>query len=95
MPLQNRIFQPKASVPDRRLSSNPSGKFHRFICFFGSVCFSALLTGCTTYTWPDGSQKTVLGVPAEEENSRYEEDLQNGTQYKLPGEVPPKKEPQE
>ncbi|XGA81694.1 hypothetical protein OR573_07755 [Halomonas sp. CH40] len=53
------------------------------------------LAGCTTYTWPDGSQKTVLGVPAEEENSRYEEDIQTGTQYRLPGEVPPKKEPQE
>ncbi|NOG32061.1 hypothetical protein HLB35_10365 [Halomonas sp. TBZ9] len=53
------------------------------------------LAGCTTYTWPDGSQKTVLGVPAEEENSRYEEDIQTGTQYRLPGEVPPKKELQE
>ncbi|MWJ26658.1 hypothetical protein GPM19_00295 [Halomonas sp. ZH2S] len=47
------------------------------------------LGGCTTYTWPDGSQETVLGVPAEEENRRYEEERQpEGVRYRIPGEVP-------
>ena len=53
------------------------------------------LSGCTTYTWPDGSQKTVIGVPATEENSRYEDNIEAGIRYRTPGEIPPKKDIQE
>lgn len=53
------------------------------------------LAGCTTYTWPDGSQKTVIGVPTADENSRYEENTDTGPRYRVPGEVPPKKDIQE
>ena len=34
------------------------------------IAFPLLLAGCTTYTWPDGSQETVIGVVPEEENQR-------------------------
>lgn len=44
-------------------------------------------TGCTTYTWPDGSKETVLGVPAEKENARYEDDRNEAVRYRLPGET--------
>ncbi|MCP1314675.1 MULTISPECIES: hypothetical protein [unclassified Halomonas] len=50
------------------------------------------LTGCTTYTWPDGSQKTVIGVAPEDENQRYEEQRTDGVRYRVPGVAP---EPQE
>ena len=46
------------------------------------------LVGCTTYTWPDGSQETVLGVVPEEENKRYEEQQAEGVRYRIPGEIP-------
>lgn len=46
------------------------------------------LAGCTTYTWPDGSQKTVLGVAPEDENKRYEEQQAEGVRYRVPGEIP-------
>ncbi|PRY65486.1 hypothetical protein B0H98_1028 [Vreelandella songnenensis] len=46
------------------------------------------LSGCTTYTWPDGSQETVLGVAPEDENRRYEEQRADGVRYRIPGEVP-------
>ncbi len=49
---------------------------------------SLLLTGCTTYTWPDGSQETVLGVVAEDENRQYEEPRADGVRYRKPGELP-------
>ncbi|WP_346797971.1 hypothetical protein R5M92_03760 [Halomonas sp. Bachu 37] len=43
------------------------------------------LGGCTTYTWPDGSRETVMGMPAEEENRRYEETAADGVRYRVPG----------
>ena len=46
------------------------------------------LAGCTTYTWPDGSQETVLGVVAEDENRQYEEPRADGVRYRKPGELP-------
>ncbi|QHD49703.1 hypothetical protein [Vreelandella aquamarina] len=46
------------------------------------------LAGCTTYTWPDGSQETVLGVVAEDENRQYEEPHADGVRYRKPGELP-------
>ncbi|MGE6606505.1 hypothetical protein ACQKE4_08280 [Halomonas sp. NPDC076908] len=46
------------------------------------------LVGCTTYTWPDGSQETVLGVVPEDENKRYEEQQAEGVRYRIPGEIP-------
>lgn len=46
------------------------------------------LVGCTTYTWPDGSQETVLGVVPEDENKRYEEQQVEGVRYRIPGEIP-------
>ena len=49
-------------------------KCRGFILLFSLITVVLVsLTGCTTYTWPDGSQETVLGVPPEEENRRYEE----------------------
>ncbi|MBZ5487756.1 hypothetical protein HW452_09485 [Halomonas aquamarina] len=45
------------------------------------------LSGCTTYTWPDGSQETVLGVAPEDENRRYEEQRADGVRYRIPGDV--------
>ncbi|OJA04658.1 hypothetical protein [Halomonas sp. QHL1] len=47
-----------------------------------------LLAGCTTYTWPDGSQETVIGVVPEEENQRYEEERVDGVRYRIPDEIP-------
>ena len=56
------------------------------------LCFALLpllpLAGCTTYTWPDGSQETVLGVVPEDENRRYEEPQADGVRYRKPGEIP-------
>jgi hypothetical protein len=46
------------------------------------------LVGCTTYTWPDGSQETVLGVVPEDENKRFEEQQVEGVRYRIPGEIP-------
>ncbi|RUR37413.1 hypothetical protein [Vreelandella populi] len=59
----------------------------------GTIVFLALislgsLAGCTTYTWPDGSKKTVLGVAPEDENKRYEEPQAEGVRYRTPGEIP-------
>lgn len=50
-----------------------------------------LLAGCTTYTWPDGSQETVVGVVPEEENRRYEEEQVDGVRYRIPDEIPEKR----
>ncbi|WP_386077725.1 hypothetical protein ACFIOZ_11650 [Vreelandella sp. F11] len=50
-----------------------------------------LLAGCTTYTWPDGSQETVIGVVPEEENQRYEEERVDGVRYRIPDELPEKR----
>lgn len=50
----------------------------------------ASLTGCTTYTWPDGSKETVLGVAPEDENKRFEEQQADGVRYRTPGEIPEK-----
>ncbi|MBL1268832.1 hypothetical protein AAG587_21515 [Vreelandella neptunia] len=55
------------------------------------VIISLLLAGCTTYTWPDGSQKTVIGVVPEEENQRYEEERVDGVRYRIPDEIPEKR----
>ncbi|GEN27110.1 hypothetical protein HVA01_07560 [Halovibrio variabilis] len=52
------------------------------------VIVPLLLTGCTTYTWPDGSQETVIGVVPEEENQRYEEERVDGVRYRIPDEIP-------
>lgn len=50
-----------------------------------------LLAGCTTYTWPDGSQETVIGVVPEEEHQRYEEERVDGVRYRIPDEIPEKR----
>jgi len=55
------------------------------------VIISLLLAGCTTYTWPDGSQETVIGVVPEEENQRYEEERVDGVRYRIPDEIPEKR----
>ncbi|TVP51401.1 MAG: hypothetical protein EA345_02760 [Halomonas sp.] len=55
---------------------------------FAAVVPLLFLVGCTTYTWPDGSQETVLGVVPEEENKRYEERQAEAVRYRLPGEIP-------
>ncbi|UYG01445.1 MULTISPECIES: hypothetical protein [unclassified Halomonas] len=43
------------------------------------------ISGCTTYTWPDGSQETVIGVVPEDENQRFEEQRAEGARYRVPG----------
>ncbi|RUR34726.1 hypothetical protein ELY33_00665 [Vreelandella andesensis] len=64
-------------------------KCREFFTLFPLVAIALLLlTGCTTYTWPDGSQETVLGVPPEEENRRYEEQRADGVRYRVPGKIP-------
>lgn len=55
------------------------------------VIVPLLLSGCTTYTWPDGSQETVIGVVPEEENQRYEEERVDGVRYRIPDEIPEKR----
>ncbi|MBT2772805.1 hypothetical protein J7J47_11270 [Halomonas sp. ISL-60] len=55
------------------------------------VIVPLLLTGCTTYTWPDGSQETVIGVVPEEENQRYEEERIDGVRYRIPDEIQEKR----
>ncbi|WP_299312268.1 hypothetical protein [uncultured Halomonas sp.] len=47
-----------------------------------------LLTGCTTYTFPDGSQETLWGVPATDETLTREERQQQAPRYRVPGEIP-------
>ncbi|GED22797.1 hypothetical protein [Halomonas halmophila] len=47
-----------------------------------------LLSGCTTYTWQDGSRETVWGVPAEDETKTRQERLREGPRYRVPGEIP-------
>jgi hypothetical protein len=59
-------------------------------CLF-AIAPLLLLAGCTTYTWPDGSQETVIGVVPEEENQRYEEDRVEGVRYRIPDEIPEKR----
>ncbi|RDB43049.1 hypothetical protein DU490_09920 [Halomonas sp. DQ26W] len=47
-----------------------------------------LLTGCTTYTFQDGSRETLWGVPTEEETRRFEDDRQaEGVRYRIPGQI--------
>lgn len=58
---------------------------------YALVIFPLLLAGCTTYTWPDGSQETVIGVVPEEENQRYEEEHAEGVRYRIPDEIPEKR----
>ncbi|QFU01832.1 hypothetical protein FIU83_09285 [Halomonas sp. THAF5a] len=48
----------------------------------------AMLGGCTTYTWEDGRQETVWGVPAEDTTMTPEEREAQGVQYRIPGEPP-------
>jgi hypothetical protein len=55
------------------------------------VIVPLMMTGCTTYTWPDGSQETVIGVVPEEENQRYEEERVDGVRYRIPDEIPEKR----
>ncbi|TVU87184.1 hypothetical protein [Vreelandella titanicae] len=55
------------------------------------VIVPLLLAGCTTYTWPDGSQETVIGVVPDEENQRYEEERVDGVRYRIPDEIPEKR----
>lgn len=50
-----------------------------------------LLAGCTTYTWPDGSKETVIGIVPEEENQRYEDERVDGVRYRIPDEIPEKR----
>ncbi|MBZ0331325.1 hypothetical protein KZO25_13460 [Halomonas sp. ANAO-440] len=54
----------------------------------GALLAIALLAGCTTYTFQDGSRETLWGVPAEEETRRFEDDRQaEGVRYRVPGEI--------
>ncbi|WP_419866543.1 hypothetical protein [Halomonas citrativorans] len=55
---------------------------------FLALMAMASLAGCTTYTWPDGSKETVLGVAPEDENKRYEEQQAESVRYRVPGEIP-------
>ncbi len=48
----------------------------------------ALLAGCTTYTFPDGSRETLWGVPAEDETKTREERQAEPIEYRVPGEIP-------
>ena len=53
----------------------------------------ALLAGCTTYTYEDGSREMLWGVPTEEETRRYEEDRQaEGVRYRVPGQIEPERD---
>lgn len=56
------------------------------------LILGALISGCTTYTWPDGSRETVVGVPANDENARYEETQNDTVRYRIPGEAPDKED---
>ncbi|QJQ99221.1 hypothetical protein [Halomonas sp. PGE1] len=47
-----------------------------------------LLAGCTTYTFPDGSQETLWGVPADDETLTREERDRQAPRYRVPGEMP-------
>ncbi|SEM24868.1 hypothetical protein [Halomonas caseinilytica] len=47
-----------------------------------------LLSGCTTYSWPDGSRETVWGVPAENETKTEQQRQQEAPRYRVPGEIP-------
>ncbi|MCZ0926276.1 hypothetical protein L0636_00040 [Halomonas janggokensis] len=53
-----------------------------------SYLLVTLLSGCTTYTWEDGSKETVFGVPAEDERLTEEERRAQGVRYRKPGEIP-------
>ncbi|RTR06332.1 hypothetical protein [Halomonas nitroreducens] len=53
-----------------------------------TLLLSATTSGCTTYTWPDGSRETVWGVPAEDETKTPEERQAEGVRYRVPGEIP-------
>lgn len=48
----------------------------------------ALLVGCTTYTFPDGSQENLWGVPTEDETKTREERQAEPLRYRVPGEMP-------
>ncbi|PWV80649.1 hypothetical protein DER72_103222 [Halomonas sp. A11-A] len=48
----------------------------------------ALLAGCTTYTFPDGSQETLWGVPTDDETLTREERDRQAPRYRVPGEMP-------
>lgn len=52
-----------------------------------------LLAGCTTYTFPDGSQETLWGVPADDETLTREERDRQPPRYRVPGEMPEEREP--
>ncbi|WP_404345623.1 hypothetical protein [Vreelandella venusta] len=67
--------------------TKPRGVVLRHLCF--TILPLLPLAGCTTYTWPDGSQETVLGVVPEDENRRYEEPRADGVRYRKPGDIPP------
>ncbi|WP_324611655.1 hypothetical protein [Halomonas sp. G11] len=58
------------------------------ILALASCLLVALLSGCTTYTWEDGSKETVFGVPAEDERLTEEERRAQGVRYREPGEIP-------
>ncbi|WP_302138501.1 hypothetical protein [Halomonas alkalicola] len=47
-----------------------------------------LLAGCTTYTFPDGSQETLWGVPTDDETLTREERDRQAPRYRVPGEMP-------
>lgn len=69
------MFKPRSMLPAKTLL----------------IAFPLLLAGCTTYTWPDGSQETVIGVVPEEENQRFEEQQVEGVRYRIPDEIPEKR----
>ncbi|WP_404297724.1 hypothetical protein [Halomonas sp.] len=47
-----------------------------------------MLAGCTTYTFPDGSQETLWGVPTEDETKTREERQAEPLRYRVPGDMP-------
>jgi len=94
LPFYNVIPPSSAFTSDKPLSFHATKGLQGIAKLIALISFTAL-AGCTTYTWPDGSQKTVLGVPAEEENSRYEDDKPKAIEYRLPGEIPSQQDEQE
>ena len=63
-------------------------RYKHLLCLCVAVMLGTAISGCTTYTWPDGSRETVIGVPAEDENARYEDTQAEATRHRTPGEIP-------
>lgn len=69
-----------------------SSHLHRLLTTSALIILSvATLSGCTTYTWPDGSKETVWGVPADDETLTEDERQSEAVKYRKPGELPEKR----